>query len=42
MSLLIASFIAAPVAFLMVVCAFAGRPVQDELNEIQAEQEDAK
>lgn len=42
MSLTLALFIAAPIAFLMVVCAFAGRPVQAELDEIQAEQEDAK
>ena len=40
MSLTLALFIAAPVAFLMVVCAFAGKPAKDALDEIQSE--DAK
>lgn len=39
MNLLIAIPIAA-VVFLMAVCAFAGKPVQDALDEIQ--KEDAK
>lgn len=41
MNLLIAIPVASAV-ILMAICAFAGQPVRDELNQIQAEEEAKK